>query len=938
ETKRFGMIPPSSQRTGDRTTEEKQAFRYARGKKITYAILTNFERLHVFNADHERLIYAFDRLQDYLDNFEALWRLSPEEVKRGSLPWWEGQLEKKDVDLEFLAALRRWRLKLANAIHDHNAANPVLQKGDTFDFQRLMEVVQRLLDRLIIVRYGDDKEVLLTHDLLDSMLAGYRNRGAYARPDHLLRDFIALSRMMDEHHNTSLFAPGHACEQIVLPNEPLAQVIEEMNRISFRKFTSDILGNTYESYLGTKLSLRQGEIQDEERRDIRKGRGIYYTPRWVVEYIVDHTLGRRLIELEEEHNLRAIEMVRGLAVVDPACGSGSFLIYAYQVLADFYRRLNQAILDEQTRLVADLAAPDMFERLERLKHLPQPVLDFPQVILEEHLFGVDLDPEAAEIAAVNLTMQVFGDSRHKKLPLILNQNVNVGNSLISGGEGELKSYFGEAWPDKRPFKWESEFPEIMARGGFDVVVGNPPYVRIQGLPENERDYFRDHFETSFGSFDLYILFIEQATRLLKKGGRFGFITSGKFLKSIYGQKLRQHIHRDCTLDQLIDLSALQVFGGATTYPILLMFHKEREEKPFYYALLRKEPETGKGSLGDPSDLVEHLASQDALLNGIWPPDGERQPLMQKLSARAVSLGEIAERIFQGLVTSADKVYFVERRELLPDGNLRVLCRANGKTYELEPDLFHPLLKGSLHMRRYCFQTSNLLVLFPYHGYSGQYELIGHARFEKQWSRTWQYLMDNRQALEDREGGKMRHDGWYGYVYPKNLNSFDRPKILTPSIARNASYSYDSQGKYYFVGSGGGGGGGYGIALKPQIKLSPLYVLAVLNSKVSDYYLHGISSPFRGGYFAYSRQFLAPLPIRTIDFGKIAEKEMYGSLVSHVERMIELQARLARAQLATSATNDIQNEISRTDSEIDSLVYELYGLTEEERRIVGAANK
>ncbi|HLC29837.1 MAG TPA: N-6 DNA methylase [Dehalococcoidia bacterium] len=938
EAKRFGMIPLSSQRTGDRTTEEKQAFRYARGKKITYAILTNFERLHIFNADHERLIHPFDSPEDYVNNFETLWRLSPLEVERGSLPWWEGQLEKKDVDLEFLAALRRWRLQLANAIHDHNASNPALQRDGSFDFERLMEAVQRILDRLIMVRYGDDKEVLLAHDLLDSMLADYRNRGAYARPDHLVRAFIDLSRMMDEHHNTSLFAPGHVCEQLVVPNEPLAQVIDEMNRISFRKFTSDILGNTYESYLGTKLTLREGGIQDQERRDIRKGHGIYYTPRWVVEYIVDNTLGSDLKQLEETNGLQAIEKVRGLSVVDPACGSGSFLIYAYRVLADFYQRLNQAILEQQTRLVADLAAPDMFERLERLKHLPQPVLDYPQVILKEHLFGVDLDPEAAEIAAVNLTMQAFADSRHRKLPLILNENVKVGNSLICGGEGELKPYFGEAWADKRPFDWEREFPEVMARGGFDVVVGNPPYVRIQALPEEERGYFRKHFDTAFGSFDLYVLFIEQAMRLLKEGGRFGFITSGKFLKSSYGTRLCQHIYQSSTVERIVDLSALQVFGAATTYPIMLTFQKGKQENPLYYALLRKQPEAGAGALGDPADRADGLASQDAMLKGVWPPPAGGQPLLDKLFAKAVPLKELAERIFQGLVTSADRVYFLEKRELLADGSLKVFCRANGKTYEVEPELFHPLLKGSLHMRRYGFQPSNLLVLFPYRELSGQYQLIGHAWFEKQWSGTWEYLMDNRRALEDREGGKMRHDGWYGYVYPKNLSYFDKPKLLTPSIAKKGSYSYDAQGQHYFVGSGGGGGGGYGITLKPQVNLSPLYALAMLNSKVLDYYLHGISSPFRGGYFAYNRQFLEPLPIRTIDFDNRAEKEMYEDLVDLVERMLELQGRLAGPQLATSEAQDIQGLISSTDYEIDSLVCDLYGLTVEERRLVGAANR
>ncbi|MDP2660735.1 MAG: Eco57I restriction-modification methylase domain-containing protein, partial [Dehalococcoidia bacterium] len=637
EAKRFGKIATSSQRAGDRTTEEKQAFRYARSKKMAYALLTNFERLHLFNADHERIIHAFDHPQEYLDDFEALWRLSPGEVERGSLPWWEGQLEKRDVDLEFLAALRRWRLLLANAIYENNSGNPLLYSEERFAFDRLMEAVQRILDRLILIRYGDDKEVLLTHDLLDMMLAEYRNRGAYARLDHLMRAFVDLCHMMDLHHNTSLFAPGHICEQILLPNETLAQVIEEMNSVSFRKFTSNILGNTYESYLGTKLVLRNGVIEDEERRDIRKGLGIYYTPRWVVEYAVDNTLGRRLRELESEHGLYAIDKVRGMTVLDLACGSGSFLIYAYQVLADFYERLNDAITQEQARLVTELAKPDMFERLDRLKHLPHPVMDFPHVILKEHLFGVDVDGEAAEIAAVNLTMQAFADSRQDKLPLILNENVKVGNSLISGGGDELVPYFGDRWKEERPFNWEAEFPEVMARGGFDVVIGNPPYVRIQALPEGERDYLREHFDTSFGSFDLYILFIEQAIRLLKDDGSLGFITSGKFLKAIYGQKLCQHIHSHCTVDQVIDLSALQIFAGATTYPILLMVRRGREETPFYYALLRKEPGAGEHNLGAPGDRLERSAPQDALVQGMWPPPSDGGALTDKLLAKGTPL-------------------------------------------------------------------------------------------------------------------------------------------------------------------------------------------------------------------------------------------------------------------------------------------------------------
>jgi hypothetical protein len=207
--------------------------------------LTNFERLHVFNADHERLILAFDSPAEYLEHLPELMRLSPEKVKAGSLPAWERQLEIKDVDEAFLASLQEWRKLLANAIYRDNLNNPALQSNGSLDFTKLMQAVQRVLDRLILIRYADDQEVLLTYDVIESILAGYRKKGNYAKPDDLMRELIDFSHRMDEHHNTSLFQPGHICEQVAVPNEVLEKIMTEMNNISFRKFTSDVLGSTY---------------------------------------------------------------------------------------------------------------------------------------------------------------------------------------------------------------------------------------------------------------------------------------------------------------------------------------------------------------------------------------------------------------------------------------------------------------------------------------------------------------------------------------------------------------------------------------------------------------------------------------------------------------------------------------------------------------------
>ena len=207
EAKRFGALTPSAERKYDRTPEEKQLFKYARAKKIPYCILTNFERLHVFTADHERLILFLDDPTEYLARLPELLRLSPERVKAGSLEAWERQLKIKDVDEEFLATLQSWRLQLARCIYQHNLTNPALLTNGSLDFDKLMAAVQRILDRLILIRYGDDKEVLLTYDVVDAILSNYRKKGGYAHPDDLMRDFIDLSHRMDERHNTTLFQP-----------------------------------------------------------------------------------------------------------------------------------------------------------------------------------------------------------------------------------------------------------------------------------------------------------------------------------------------------------------------------------------------------------------------------------------------------------------------------------------------------------------------------------------------------------------------------------------------------------------------------------------------------------------------------------------------------------------------------------------------------------
>jgi len=257
-----------------------------------------------------------------------------------------------------------------------------------------------------------------------------------------------------------------------------------------------------------------------------------------------------------------------------------------------------------------------------------------------------------------------------------------------------------------------------------------------------------------------------------------------------------------------------------------------------------------------------------------------------------------------------------------DDRVRVFSRSRAKEYLLEPALLKPLIKGE-EMRRYHVGQPDKIVLFPYI----EGHLIEPRHLKRHYRRTWDYLLDNREALENREKGKMRHESWYAYIYPKNLYKFGFPKIITPDVAASARYSLDSEGVYYFSG---GGAGGYGIALKEGVASE--YVLGLLNSRLLDWYLHQISSPFRGGYHSYESRFIGQLPVLIPQSS--TEKKSYRRLVTLVRRTLDLHHRLAaKGDVRDSERERIEREIDTTDREIDNLVYDLYGLTAKERALI-----
>ena len=895
----------------------KQVITYAYNKGVPWAVLCNFARLQVFNAEWEtddlnRARFLDLAWEDYAAADSPVWLVSREAFLGGELDrraqTYGGMRPRQPVEKSLYAQMRHWRERLFNDI---------ARMRPELTFEQVDEVIERLLNRLIFIRNCEDRRVEAAD--LRAALHQWQRPGRRAGLTEGVRTIFAN---FDATFDSDLFA-FHLVDQLLASGTELEDALGEivaglyspprsLAAYDFAVIDGDVLGQVYEQYLGhvaqvvkevaakrgsqLALGIEVPQIQLEAKRERRKERGIYYTPKWVVDYIVRETVGRYL----EEHTYNDVLNVK---ILDPACGSGSFLIRAFDVLLEHHGRVRSKAAGEL----------DQYERLP---------------ILTANIFGVDLDHRAVDFARLNLLLRAV--ARRELLPS-LERNIVRGNSLISGSEEELRPYFGEGWREKQPFDWQREFPGIMGQGGFDIIIGNPPYVRIQTLDREEADYYRERFETAHGAFDLYVLFIEQGLHLLRDGGRLGFITSGKFLKSEYGKKLCQHISSTAEVQALVELSAhSDVFGEATSYPVIVVLRKGKGMQPFRYTFVPSGVEVATGkALAALAGADGRDVRQSALTEGVWPPPtGEAEALMRKMDAAGPRLGDLADRVFQGLVTSADRVYTLLLRGISDSGEVRVYSRATGKEHVIESTLLKQLVDGKA-IRRFWATLGEERLLFPYRVSEGRAALIPAEEFTADYPLTWQYLSENRSTLEGRERGKMRHERWYGYVYPKNLSLHSRPKLAIPRLVYDLEAAYDASGVWYLDNVDVGG-----LILKEPTDTNYKFVLGLLNSRLLDFYFRQISAPFRGDYRSANRQFIAPLPIKRVDPSNPAESKLHDGLVALVERMLALHERLAAGGgVQDEERGQIEREIERTDREIDELVYDLYGLTQEERRLV-----
>ena len=864
-------------------------------------------------------------------------------------------IHEKDIEGSFYREYRAYREFVYNTIVE---TNPDF-KGTR---GKLVRLTQRLLDRCIFILFCEDMGRILRYppELLRDILIDCGNNPFYDPQGsdpwdktralfRAMRDGGDFGPHRIDRFNGGLFAEDAELENLRIPAKVFCakgqgaggEATLKAHPCTLLYFSAAYnfglnsgagskaiglysLGRIFEQSI-TDLEIMEADADgcvSLNRLTKRKCDGVYYTPEWVTKYIVEQTVGMRLKNIKAELGFNDLPPLTDsaiaeyrvflgdrrraartggehmaflkdyrlrldhLAVVDPACGSGAFLIQTLEFLVTEYRR----ILTEQERITG---RKDLFDQ-------DGVILS----ILSNNLYGVDINQESVEITKLALWLHTASPGK----PLCaLDRNIRCGNSLVGPDfkafyEQQHETLFDQADENERErinaFDWKTAFPAVFGHGGFDCVVGNPPYVKLQNFRRAQADvaaYLCNakrpdgtalYESTQSGNFDMYLPFIEKGIELLKPDGRMGYIAPNVWLVNEYGQGLRAKIKRGQHLDRWLDFKSYQVFREAITYTALQFYQsKPANGIACAFAPAGRDAITGV-DWNDPTDTVPYTSLPDDSAWALLPATEMR--LVARLRETCSRLGDAkwTKQIFQGLITSADDIYHLQR--LCPS---RYRTRANEEV-ALEDELMRPLVSGP-EAKRYLVPNTDTYLLFPYSLANDKPRLFTEQEMANQFPRGWAYLKANEKELRAREDGAFNDNNWYRFGRNQNIDKQKIPKLCVAQTVPSLRVAYDAMGAMFLNNVRVNG-------ILPTQPSNGWFLLGILNSAVCDFVFTHTAKPKTGGFYEANKQFIAPLPIpdaSDTDRREVGEraKQLQTLHSQHRDLVASLEERLQSAQ-------------------------------------------
>lgn len=817
-----------------------------------FLLVSNMLEFRLYAVGHTRQVYERFDILELADSDAAYQRfrllLSAENLLGGATAKLlrENAQAEKAITQKLYSDYKTWRVSLLLALMQSNAR----------EAEAMIEPAQKLLDRVLFVAFAEDRGLLPSKSLEQA----WKHRDPYhTRPiwDNFKGLFLAIDKgnagLGIPAYNGGLFAADPTLDGLVVPDDA-CRMFSALGEYDFAEDVSvTVLGRIFEQSVSDleqlktlagddALTLAALEAQvKESARSVsgkRKQDGIVYTPDAITRFIVDETLGTYLTERQAElrrdfcdakgewrtptkdeialytgkgksavHRKQAKlqsaerlveflfwnawrERLQQVRVVDPACGSGAFLIAAFDVLDTEYRRVNEQIQ-------AITGNPDFF--------------DINREILNGNLYGVDLNPESIEITKLSLWLKT---AQHGKPLQSLEANLRIGNSLIS-----------DAAFSPRPFDWQAAFPDVFANGGFDVVLGNPPYVRMERL-KPVKPYLQERYAVASDRADLYCYFYELGLSLLKPGGRLGYISSSTFFKTGSGEPLRRHLLGHARIRTLVDFGDIQVFEGVTTYPAIVVLDRCAAPDPDalpvrFLALGADMPE----SLA--AEYRQHASEmpQNQLGTDAWRLESDAlAQLRAKLTRGHKTLKEAYGAPCRGVVTGLNEAFIVDR------ATRDCLVAEDPKS----ANLLKPFLEGK-DLKKWRIEPQDLwLIYIP----KNRIDIDAYPAIKR-------HLLPFRDKLEKRA----TKQAWFELQQAQAAYSpaFEVAKIGYVDMSDKPNFSMDATAGYYantgyFIPSG------------------DWYLLALLSSSTIWWFTKGLATAYRGGFFRLFTQYVEQLPI------------------------------------------------------------------------------
>jgi predicted type IV restriction endonuclease len=862
--------------------------------ELSVSILTNFEEFAVYqcktsvkeekdDAKTARLEYL--TYKDYLKKFDFIWEtFEKNQVMQGSLSRYiqsqKGINNRETVSVKFLEQLEKWRIYLATSL---------ITRNPEIDEFEINYAVQQTINRLLFLKIAEDRNIEPKNQLKECGKKG-----------NIYENIYELFITADQRYNSGLFdfKKDTITKNLKIDNKVFRNIIEDLyskNGFNFAIIPIEILGYAYEQFLGSIIVITPNRsVAVEVKPEVRKAGGVYYTPQYIVDYIVEQTIGKAIAQ-------QTPEQIAQLKILDPSCGSGSFLLGTYHFLLNhhetYYRKQK-----ESGKKVKELTPDDRLTSAVKKQ------------ILLNNIFGVDIDTQAVEVAKLSLLIKCLeGETpasvkeqnqliKERVLPS-LDHNVLDGNSLISHDFYENSLFLTPKEKRKiNTFDWKQGFPAVIKQGGFDFVIGNPPYFSLDTLPTEQKDYLEKKFaDFATRQSNIYFFFMAMAHKLLKTNGILSMINERYYFNSKNAFSFRKFMQTHYQIKEIVDFKNIQIFEGVNTLTVINTFVKSNTPQPIqvmqFGEELRAIPD--KKLLGN-TIATTYTVAPDSLHPENWIFANQAHKNLQEKLANFPVLSQLVE-MGQGIKSGLNEVFVVDEAIVKKYKLEKSLLRKYVKTKDIQP--FHIAYRG-LYL---------LLILndTPIHTFKN----------------TMKYLANFKEQLEVRYQFKDKVCEWYALSIPQNLHLFQtaKEKILTPLYAKGNKFAYDScqdhQNFYTLTDT-------FILVKKEEVPLALKFILGILNSKFMNFYNTLVGKLKRDGYYEYSRNTLSQLPIPPIDFNNKKQKNLHDKIVQYVEKVLVLKTEYHTAQLPTEKQR-IGRETLYFLEKIDELVFELYGVEERE---------